>query len=262
MATSRKGFLRNMGWAAAGAAAGAPIGAYGWSRLSGDRPPGSAPAVEPNWEAESFSQSGEDLIVNFLLGSLSLTDNMTYLDIGAFHPTKINNTYFFYRGNRRGVLVEPNVAMAELLREVRPRDVTLVAGIGVTAEDEAEYFVMSEPSWNTFSREEAEHIVKMTGGRVTIQEVRKLPLLDINDVMEEHFGGAPTFVSIDTEGLDLAILQSIDYERYRPKTICAETLICGSRETVPEIPEFMATQGYVVRGQTFVNMIFVDSQIL
>ena len=38
-----------------------------------------------------------------------------------------------------------------------------------------------------------------------------MPLLNINDVMAEHFQGAPTFLSVDTEGFDLAILKSIDY---------------------------------------------------
>ena len=27
-----------------------------------------------------------------------------------------------------------------------------------------------------------------------------MPLLEINDVMTKHFGGAPTFLSIDAEG--------------------------------------------------------------
>jgi hypothetical protein len=253
-----------MGWTAAGATVGVPLGALGLSHLTSDRfrMPASAPAAEANWETETFSQSGEDVVVNFMLGYLSLAGNMTYLDIGAFHPTKINNTYFFYRGGRRGVLIEPNVEMTKLLRTVRPRDVTLVAGIGVTAQREADYYIMTDPAWNTFSKEEAEHMEKITNRMVTIREVRKMPLLNINDVMQEHFGGAPTFVSIDTESLDLAILKSIDYERYRPTVICAETLVCGTRKMVPEIPEFMETQGYVVRGQTFVNTIFLDTQIV
>jgi hypothetical protein len=125
MSITRKDFLRNLKWTAAGATVGAPIGALGLNRLNSTR---------ENWETESFSQSGEDVIVNFILGYLHMAANMTYLDVGAFHPTKLSNTYYFYRGGRRGVLVEPNVDMAELLRTVRPKDVTLVAGIGITDE--------------------------------------------------------------------------------------------------------------------------------
>ena len=89
-----------------------------------------------------------------------------------------------------------------------------------------------------------------------------MPLLDINDVMAEHFKGAPTFLSVDTEGLDLAILRSIDYGRFRPAIICAETLVSGTRRIRAEIPEFLATRGYAARGGSFVNTIFVDANRL
>jgi hypothetical protein len=162
----------------------------------------------------------------------------------------------------RGVLVEPNVDLCAKLRAIRPDDRTLAAGIGVAAVREADYFVMSEPSWNTFSKQEADHQVEVTKGRVKIKQVIKMPLLNINDVMAEHFEGAPAFLSIDAEGLHLAILKTIDFSRFRPKVICVETLVSGTRSTIPEIPAFMETQGYVGRGQTFVNTLFVDSALL
>ena len=138
----------------------------------------------------SFAQSGEDLIANFIFHYLQIP-KITYMDVGAHDPVKINNTYFFYRRGSRGVLVEPNVEMCKLLRAVRPADTTLEAGIGVTAEREADYYVMTESAWNTFSKEEAEHMTRATGGGIKIERVIKMPLLEINDVMKKHFGGAP-----------------------------------------------------------------------
>jgi hypothetical protein len=120
---------------------------------------------------------------------------------------------------------------------------------------------MTEPSWNTFSKQEAEHQAEATQGRIAIREVIKMPLLNINKVMEEHFQRAPTFLSVDAEGLHLAILQSMDFSRYRPQVICVETLVSGTHRTIPEIPAFLATQGYVARGGSFVNTIFVDSHL-
>ena len=205
----------------------------------------------------SFSQAGEDLIVKFALQYLGIR-SITYLDIGANDPIRLNNTYLFYLRGCKGVLVEPNVALCERLRAVRPRDMTLAAGIGVTAAREAEYFIMTNPALNTFSRQEVDHQAKASKGAISVKEVIKMPLLNINDVMAEHFQGAPTFLSVDTEGLDLAILMSIDYTRFRPKVICAETLLSSTTTTRPEIREFMATQGYVDRGGSFVNTIFID----
>jgi hypothetical protein len=81
-------------------------------------------------------------------------------------------------------------------------------------------------------------------------------------VIAEHFDGAPAFLSIDAEGWHLPVFQAIDYERFRPQVICVETLVAGSRKTVPAVPEFMASQGYVDRGGSFVNTIFVDGRLL
>jgi hypothetical protein len=209
----------------------------------------------------SYSQAGEDAAVRFAAQYLRLSV-VNYLDIGAYHPIEINNTYLFYRHGFRGVLVEPNVGICKELKRVRPEDTVLEAGIGVTAQREADYYLMTDPSWNTFSKEEAEHQERITDGRVKISKVIKMPLLDINDVMEEHFQGAPTFVSVDAEGLHQAILESIDYTRYRPPIICVETLVSGTKNTIPAIPAFMETKGYVDRGGSFVNTIFIDGNLL
>ena len=47
-----------------------------------------------------------------------------------------------------------------------------------------------------------------------IEKVVKMPLLDINAVMAEHFGGAaPDYLSVDVEGLELPIVKTIDFAR-------------------------------------------------
>ena len=166
----------------------------------------------------------------------------------------MNNTYFFYRGGFRGVLVEPNVEMCKKLRAVRPQDTTLEAGIGVTAAREADYYLMTESAWNTFSKEEAEHMTRVTRGGIKVERVVKMPLLEINDVMAKHFDGPPTLLSIDAEGLHLAILKTIDFNRFRPAVIFVETLVAGTKRQFPEIPAFIETTGNnVARGSAFVQ---------
>jgi FkbM family methyltransferase len=250
MKLTRKELLFGLG----GALVAAPLGAIG-QHLATPRP---VPPPEPG--TMSFAQCGEDVCVDYTCRHLHI-DPITYLDIGAAHPIEGNNTYFFYKKGQRGVLVEPNEALCAQLRSVRPHDTTLVAGIGASAAREADFYVLSYPSWSTFDKEEVERRLKGPSG-VQLVEVVKRPLLNINEVMAEHFQGAPAFVSIDVEGLELAILQSIDYRRYRPKLICVETLVTHSNRTRPEIFAFMKKQDYVERGGSFVNTIFVDARIL
>jgi hypothetical protein len=255
---NRKDFL--MG--AAGIAVGAPLGVAG--TLKGLEPAPAQPPVPcpPPHGRISYSQAGEDMVAHYFFAHLKLKE-ITYLDIGAYEPIQINNTYHFYQVGGRGVLVEPNVGLTPKLRSVRPRDTVLEAGIGIGKPSVADFYVMSSPSWSTFDKAEAEHQTRVSGGAVTIREVRKIPLLNVNDVMAEHFGGkAPSFVSIDAEGWHFAILKSIDFKRFRPAAVCVETLVSGEARTLPEIPAFMTRQGYVARGGSFVNTIFVDTRLL
>jgi len=258
MKISRSEFLAGLG----GLAVGVPIGAIGRGQRAASpatAPAAVAPPNPPGPGEPSFAQAGEDVCLNFLFDYMRFKD-IQYLDIGAWDPIAYNNTYFFYRKGFRGVLVEPNGAMCQKIRAARPEDTTLEAGIGVTAVREADYYVMTESAWNTFSKEEAEHMTQVTNGGIRVDKVIKMPLLNINDVMAKHFGKAPAYVSIDAEGWHLAILKSIDYDRFRPLAICVETLVSGTRATIPEIPAFMASQGYVDRGGSFVNTIFVDGK--
>jgi len=253
----RKDFLIGMG----GLVVGVPLGAAG-ARM-GAPEPSPPPATTPPFQGQmSHAQAGEDLVVNFIFEQLKIQQR-PYLDIGAYDPVYLSNTYFFYKQGQRGVLVEPNVTMCTKLRAVRPRDTVLEAGIGIGQKGEADYYVMSDASWSTFDRAEAEHMVRATGGKVTIKEVRRMPLLDVNEVIAEHFGGrAPAFVSIDAEGWHFRILKSIDFKRFRPDVICIETMVSGEDRTIAEIPAFMKASGYVARGGSFVNTIFVESRLL
>ena len=265
MEISRKAFLTRLGASAIG---GAAAGVVGDRAIRPD--PGPAPAVEPIPSPEmqptgslpSFSQAGEDMMVHYILNDRQVRA-FRYLDVGAHHPVLINNTYFFYRRGHRGVLVEPNPARCRELRASRPLDATLEAGIGTGGSGEADYYVMSHDAWNSFSKEEADRAEAASNGLVTLRDVVKMPLLDINDVLAEHFDdGAPAFVSIDVEGLDLDILKSIDFGRSRPQVFCVETLVRGTTRVHEGVAAFLADRGYAARGGSFVNTIFVDSEIL
>jgi FkbM family methyltransferase len=254
----RKDFLIGVG----GLAVGVPLGAVA-GRMTAPEPSQLPPAARPIFQGQmSYAQAGEDMIVNYILGHLQI-DDKSYLDIGAYDPVYLSNTYLFYQQGHRGVLIEPNITMCEKLRAVRPRDTVLEAGIGADKPGMADFYVMSHPSWSTFDRAEAESRIKATGGKAAIKEVRKVPLLDVNQIMVQHFAAhAPAFLSIDVEGWELRILKSIDFKRFRPKVICVETLVLGENRRVNEIPPFMAARGYVARGGSFVNTIFVDGKLL
>lgn len=205
----------------------------------------------------SFAQAGEDIVLYDLAHIVLKLQKPSYLDIGAADPVRGNNTYLLYSTGSRGVLVEPNPWYADRLRAARPGDVVLNVGIGVADESAAEYYVFrGRPQLNTFSRDEAARL--QAGGKEQLERVVRMPLVSINRVIREQFNGAaPDILSIDVEGLDLAILRTLDFDRYRPGGICVET-IRGRADVNPDIAAFLASRGYAARGGSLVNTIFVD----
>jgi FkbM family methyltransferase len=207
----------------------------------------------------SYAQSGEDVIVASLFDYLRI-EKPTYLDIGAYLPIFANNTYLFYQQGSRGVLVEPNIDLIRGLRSKRPGDTVLNVGVGLTGEGQSDYYCMSLAQWNTFDKDEAERRVTKTGGQVKIEKVVPMPLVPINRIMAEF--GTPDFLSIDIESLDLAVLKTLDFDRFRPKVICTETLIALTLQMETETTKFMESKGYEVRGMTAANTIYIDRPLL
>lgn len=85
----------------------------------------------------------------------------------------------------------------------------------------------------------------------------------MNALMEQYFPHGVDVLSIDTEGYDLEILQSLDFAKYRPRILCVETLRfneAGREEKQAAILDYVRAQGYVVYADTFVNTIFVRAE--
>jgi FkbM family methyltransferase len=245
-----------------GTAAGSPGGTAAPALAPGEIPPlpDDLGPMAPDGRRLSYAQQGEDLVMQAVFERLGIA-RPRYLDIGAFHPSIGSNTFWFYVRGSRGVLVEPNPPMAALLRKARPEDVVLDVGVSVDARTEADYYVLRDrPQLNTFSREQADRYVAEAGPG-TIEAVVRLKLRAVNEILAEHFADAPPdLLSIDVEGLDLPLLQTLDFSRHRPAVVCVETLVYGTSEQREPTHELLRGLGYAVRAGTFVNTIFVDER--
>lgn len=209
----------------------------------------------------SYSQCGEDMIARFVFDTLKIA-KPSYLDIGAHHPSYLNNTRTFYDAGASGVNIEPDPDLHARFASERPRDVNLNIGIGDRA-GEVDFFVMSARTLNTFSAEEAQ--AAATNGRARIERTLKLPVRPVNEVLQAHFAAAaPDFLSLDVEGLDLAILRALDFQRWRPKVVCVETIVYSAgREggQVGGIEQHLLDCGYFVYADTHINKLFVDKAV-
>lgn len=206
----------------------------------------------------SYAQCGEDLILQYLFMILGI-DRVLYVDVGAHHPSYLSNTYLFYRNGGRGVCVEPDPSLYKEFAGKRPRDIHLNCGVG-TASGEADFFIMSTSTLNTFSRDEAERY--QSYGQQRILRTIRMKLKTINEIISQDLGKTPNLISLDVEGLDFAIMKNFDFSRYRPEVFCLETLTYTedkSERKLTEIIDLMHANGYMTYADTYINTIFVDS---
>jgi FkbM family methyltransferase len=209
----------------------------------------------------SYSQSGEDIIVQYIFDCLNI-EKPSYLDIGAHHPFYLNNTAIFYKKGSRGINIEPDPNLFIMFPEIRPKDINLNIGIGIN-QGESNFYVISTPTLNTFSKEEAEKYQKE--GDFKIINTLKIKTDTISNIINQYSDGEfPDFLSLDAEGVDEEILKSIDFKKKFPKVICIETITFSTKGRGiknSDIIAYLESQGYMLYADTNINSIFVKENL-
>lgn len=211
--------------------------------------------------SRSYAQSGEDLLIDYVL-KIHFGINMpSYLDIGAYDPIKFSNTYLFYERGAKGVLIEPDPDLANILEEKRSRDKILNFGIS-NKKATKNFYLISPPTLNTFSKKDLEQY-KLFYPNVSLRKVMKIRTVPITNILESYFEDGLDLLSIDVEGLDYEILSNIDFSKHRPAVICIESVEYknGNMWEKPQtIPKLLFRNSYFLYADTFINSIYVDSQ--
>lgn len=200
----------------------------------------------------SFAQSGEDLIA---WGELGRKKRGYYIDIGAYHPKLFSNTYLFYKKGWRGICVEPNPEMAPLFRWLRPKDRFLKLGVGESKK--LSYFQFEDSAANTFSEKQARKNIVEAGRKLKGKTL--VPVMSLKTILEKYLpkGQKIDLLSVDVEGMDLEVLSSNDWKKYRPEVIIAEDLSFDfDNPRKSKIVNFLQGVGYNLVAKTPYSLIF------
>lgn len=210
----------------------------------------------------SFSQCGEDLILDYILKSRGVKKPF-YLDIGAFHPEKLSNTNIFYKRGCKGINIEPNPESFSIFLKERKKDINLNFGIG-DRNASMDYYFFKDSTLNTFSAEEVENYVslyeKTNLEKYCFLKKVNIQVVDINTLLEKYNLIDIDFVSLDAEGMDLNILKCWDFKSFSPKIFCVESVEhshLGIGKKRNEIIEFMSNNNYLEIAFTGLNSILV-----
>jgi hypothetical protein len=181
----------------------------------------------------SYSQHGEDVFVfDNCLGARS--GNGIYVDIGASHPARLSNTYYFYRKGWRGLIVEPINALLEQHRKWRPHDTHVQCLIG--EEDSESTFYQLYPSvLSTTSADELEF--RLQDGSILLRE-EVLPMLTLPTLLRQYIPDQKIdFMSVDVEGIDIILAKQIAQldQQIRPGILCIEANSQEAEEQMRQI---------------------------
>ena len=171
------------------------------------------------------SQYLQDILLDrWLFGGIS---GGNFVDIGAHDGVTYSNSFLFERlRGWRGVCVEPNPAVFAQLAANR-QCTTLnccVSDIAGTVpflkiSGYAEMLSGIVEKYDPEHRQRVERELKEFGGT---SEVIPIPARTLNDIAAECGFAEVTYLSIDTEGSELTILQSIDFKRLFVHAITVE----------------------------------------
>lgn len=184
--------------------------------------------------------------------------NGTFLDIGAFDGIALSNTYTFERDfGWKGVCVEPNPDVFDLLRKNRPFS-TCINGAAYRFSSVGLYRKANGPAMlgglvKHMSEEHTSRIHRECGNKDDFVDI-PTRCYNINYLLSLAAGEFKRIdiLSIDTEGSEQQIVAGINFSEFDIQTIVIE-----SNENNKELLEFIRKKGYNDVKRTTDDFIFV-----
>lgn len=208
----------------------------------------------------SFSQDGEDLVLESLFQAVPPVAKF-YIDVGAYHPKRLSNTYFFYRQGWQGINIDAMPGSMQIFEQERPRDINVEAAISSISQT-LTYYMFKEQGLNTLNDNVAQkRINSVSNPHCQLIGKRQFETHTLTEILSEKLptGQQIGFLNVDVEGLDLDVLSSLDFSKYLPQCIVVEhkAIDPSKQETESSIPSFLWDKGYCRVGMTHRSSIFI-----
>lgn len=210
----------------------------------------------------SYSLEGEDRIaLSLLREALNLDYEYFYLDIGANHPKKGNNTMLFYELGKKGICIDPLPSLKDKYKLIRPRDIFLNEGIAESSVQRTLY-IYADDTASTMDQDTAIRYNK----KFEVEQKLKIESRPIKDIFEKLSIKNITIpmISIDIEGLDYQVLKSL----LEIPNICYELIIIEDKlvninsnnsinDSTRNTWHLFNSHGYCLISKTPLNSIYV-----
>ena len=204
---------------------------------------------------KSYSQEGEDMILKRLFEK---QETGFYVDVGAHHPKRFSNTYFFYKKGWNGINIDAMPNSMKIFNQIRPRDINIEKPVS-DKKQVLTYYAFNEPALNGFSKELSNERAKKDNNYHIIFK-KDIETSTLTEILDSYLPVKKEidFLSIDVEGLDFLVLKSNNFEKYKPKVILVEILGSSLNEiSNNEITEYLQQFNYSIYAKAVNTVIFI-----
>ena len=144
--------------------------------------------------------------------------NGFYVDVGCYHPIHRNNTYVLHKKNWNGINIDTSQFSIELFDYLRPDDLNYNCAISNKNEFIKLFYQKELSQLSTTERDQAETVFK---GNIKEKEIQAFTLDEILN-RDKYKNSKIDFLDIDVEGADLKVLESLSFDKFKPKLVCVE----------------------------------------
>ena len=163
---------------------------------------------------KSYSSDGVDTVLKSYFKNKS---KGFYVDVGAYHPTRANNTYLLYKKGRRELNIDISKFSIDLFNFWRKRDINICRAISNKNGFAKIYYQKKFSLLSTLNKKQAKISFH---GKIQLKLIKCSTLTTV--IKENYIFKKIDFLNIDAEGNDYKILKSLDFRSYRPTCICIE----------------------------------------
>jgi len=194
----------------------------------------------------------DQYIEKLLAENFNVHTDGVFVDVGAYHPTYLSNSYYFEKEKNFNVLcIEANPIMAARLRAER-KNVFEFAASNKSGETVQFQVVQGHPDPTHYAGS-GMHTFEGVRGKTTPTTATKIDNITVttrtlNDILEEAGVSEVDAISIDVEGHEISVLNGLNFDKYKPKVLCVENYFNEAW-----LSQYLADKGY-----TFVHRLHCD----
>ncbi len=203
----------------------------------------------------SYGYTGEDRLLESLLKSL-ITYNGFYVEVGSNEPRFISNTFLLYRRGWRGICIDPNEELIGKHRRIRPRDRAVCAFVA----HETQPLNFIQLSNNVLSTADPQYVPQFLAAGQQIVGTRQVQPRSLTSILVAEQAPAQfDLLAVDAEEFDLSVLQSLDFQRFRPRLVMVEADDFDPAQPQQHpIFQLLVAQNYVFKGSILTNLYFMS----